>query len=239
MARNPGFEDDIKKSAKGSVNNEKTLDNIMRARRKVLEYALCNPWDYFSTFTIDGKKWDRYNLESYHKALSQFIRDYNKKYGTNIKYLTVPEQHQDGAWHEHGFIMGLPLSHLRLFKQSDNIPQKLKNRLKKGVKVYEWVAYRDKFGWCDFEPIQSQEACSRYVTKYISKDLARSITELNAHLYYCSRGLQKAEIIAKGHLTTSRNLIVDALFTWENEFCRIGWFDYSPELEKKLSEIII
>lgn len=55
MARNPGFEDDIKKSAKGSVNNEKTLDNIMRARRKVLEYALCNPWDYFATFTIDGK----------------------------------------------------------------------------------------------------------------------------------------------------------------------------------------
>lgn len=240
VCRNPGFEDDKKQSVKGSINDEKLLDNIMRAKSKVLEYAFCNPWDYFATFTIDGKKWDRYNLENYHKALGQFIRNYNRKYGLHIKYLTIPEQHQDGAWHEHGFIMGLPAEHLRLFKQSDNIPQKLKNSLKKGVKVYEWVAYRDNFGWCDFEPINSQEACGRYVTKYISKDLARSITELNAHLYYCSKGLAKATEIKRGHLCASSPLATsDDLFTWESDFCRVGWFDYSDELLKNLSDCII
>ena len=34
--------------------------------------------------------------------------------------------------------------------------------------------------------------------KYINKNLASSVKDLNAHLYYHSRGLNKAELIKKG-----------------------------------------
>lgn len=211
----------------------------MRAKSKILEYALCNPWEYFVTLTFDDKKIDRYNLDVIKKSVVQKIRDDNKKYGLQIKYLLIPELHQNGAYHFHGLFMGLPVDYLRLFKQSDNIPLKLKNRLKQGVKVYEWCSFRERFGWCDFESILNKEACGRYITKYITKDLARSVTELNAHLYYCSKGLQKATEIKRGHLYASPNLATDDLFTWESDFCRVGWFDYSDELLKNLSDSII
>lgn len=232
------FEEDKIYTEKGSVNDEKLLDNIYRARKAVLGYALCNPFEWFCTFTINSDKHNRYDLNSYHKKLTQFFRDYNKKYGTNIKYLTVPEQHKDGAWHEHGFIMGLPSDHLTKFKRTDNIPQKLKNRLSNGVDVRYWQAYQNAFGWCDFEPIGSQERCARYVTKYISKDIACSITDVNAHLYYCSKGLDKPCTVKKGCLSTVPGL-TDNLFTYKNDFCRIGWLDYSDEVLEQLKNAII
>ena len=50
-------------------------------------------------------------------------------------------------------------------------------------------------------PIDDIERCASYISKYISKDLADSIKELNAHLYYASNGLKKAERIYRGHAT--------------------------------------
>ena len=54
---------------------ETKLDNsFSRARSMVLQYALCNPWDYFFTGTLDERLADRYNLDRYAKRLMQFIR---------------------------------------------------------------------------------------------------------------------------------------------------------------------
>lgn len=49
------------------------------------------------------------------------------------------------------------------------------------------------FGFNDLEPIRSHDAVSAYVTKYITKDLQRTVKELNAHTYYCSKGLNTAK----------------------------------------------
>ena len=47
-------------------HNDKKLDNnFSRARNMVLQYALCNPWDYFFTGTIDRAKFDRFDLDTY------------------------------------------------------------------------------------------------------------------------------------------------------------------------------
>ena len=32
-----------------------------------------------------------------------------------ITFVLVPEQHKDGAWHEHGLISGLPGEDIRMF----------------------------------------------------------------------------------------------------------------------------
>lgn len=56
VCRAAGIEDDRPKSRKGTVNDEKLANNLARARSKVKELVLCNPWDYWCTFTLDKTK---------------------------------------------------------------------------------------------------------------------------------------------------------------------------------------
>lgn len=235
--RNSGLVIDDEKTPveRCTVNDEKLENNISRARSAIFEYAFCNPWDYFLTFTLDKKKYDRTDLEKFHKDVMQFIRDQNKKYQTTIKVLLVPELHDDGeSWHMHGLIHGLPKSALHRFKIGDRMGKKIAERVKKGETVYDWIDYRKKFGFNDLEPVKNHEAVSKYITKYINKNLAKSVTELNAHLYYVSRGLNRKQVKKIGTISTAIE-IVPSSQPYENDYCRIVWYEYS---EEALSQII-
>ena len=100
------------------VHSEKLEESIIRTRSRIYELAICNEWDFFVTLTLDKSKYDRMDLKKYRKDLAQFIRDYNKKYKINIKYLLIPEMHKDGAWHMHGLIIGLPIEHLEKMRMA-------------------------------------------------------------------------------------------------------------------------
>ena len=214
-----------KENIRGTVNSEKLACNVSRTKSKIFEYAFCNPWDWFFTGTLDRKKYDRTNLEKFHKTLTKWVYNYNRKYNLNIKFLFIPELHSDGkSWHIHGFLYGLPESHLVLFKIGDRMGKGLAEKVKNGDKVYNWLAYAKKFGFCDLERIHNPEAVSKYITKYITQDLAKSVTEINAHQYYHSRGLKTAEVIKKG--TMSANIVPD----FENEYCRILTCAYDEDL---------
>ena len=191
--RKAGFEERDKSSAKGSVNDNKLACNLIRAKNLVKEYGLCNPWDFFVTLTLDKEKYDRYDLKKYKHDLSQFLNNYNRN-GRAVKYLLIPEMHKDGAWHMHGLLYGIPPEDLYINDY--------------GYMV--WKPYQDKFGYISMSPIEDIERCSSYITKYISKDLSNSITELNAHLYYASQGLNKAERLFQGHAS----LLID--YDWES-----------------------
>ena len=174
-----GIEDDIKRRPKGTVNEEKLDENISRARSKIFELASCNQWDFWCTFTLDKTKYNRSDLEKFKKDFSQFIRDQRKRLNSKIDYLLVPELHSDGqSWHMHGFINGLPKTELRLFKSKERLPVKLLDKVKRGDQVYDWLAYREKFGFNDLELVKNQEACSKYITKYISKEMSNLSSEL-------------------------------------------------------------
>lgn len=227
--RTSGIEDDEDfRHMKGKVNDEKLETSLIHTRSAIFELAYCNDWDYFTTFTIDKTKYDRFNLEKYHRAFTLWIKDYNRKYGTQIKYITVPERHKDGAWHEHGFISGIPQEHLKAFTLKQRLPKHIREKLKKKELVYDWPAYHEKFGFCDFEPVKSREAASRYVTKYISKELSRSVTKVNAHMYYCSKGLNRAEVLKKGSMAATIEP------DYGNEYVSIKWFDASPQCPETL-----
>jgi len=226
-----GVEDDEEyRAPKGSVHDSKLEKNIQRAKNNIFEYAFCNPWDWFFTGTLDPQKYDRTNLDKFHKDLTQWLRDYGKQHNVQIKFLLVPEQHSDGiSWHIHGFLRGLPKEHLKQFVIGDVMGKALAEKVKKGDVVYNWLPYAKKFGFCDLEPIRNPEAVSKYMTKYINKNLASSVKDLNAHLYYHSRGLKKAEVIKKGVMATPITP------TYENEYCSVAWIDYSEELLQELS----
>lgn len=229
-----GLEIEREYSEKGSVNDKKLADNITRAKSKIFELAFCNKWDYFFTGTIDGNKYDRTDLEKYHKDLSQFIRDKSKKYNSKIDYLFIPELHSDGvSWHIHGFIKGLPREALTQFCVGDVMGKALAEKVKNGDTVYNWNEYSKKFGFCDLEPIKHFEAVSKYITKYINKNLADSVTELNAHLYYHSQGLNTAQTIKKG------TMLADIAPDFMNEYCSVSWLPYSDELLEALQNSFV
>ena len=223
-----------KYSKKGTVNDEKLAENVSRAKNKIFEYAFCNPWDWFFTGTLNPQKYDRTDLEKYHKTFTQWIRNYNKKYGLKIKFLFIPELHRDGkSWHMHGFLYGLPVDHLERFRLGATMGKGVADKVMRGDVVYNWVAYAEKFGFCSLEYIGNHEAVSKYITKYINKSLANSVTELNAHMYYVSRGLNRAETVKQG------TMLVNIDYTYKNEYCKIAWLDYSEELLKKLENAFI
>ena len=151
----------------------------------VLQYALCNPWDYFFTGTIDRAKFNRFDLATYQSRLSQFIRDKRKKYHSQIQFLLVPEHHKDGAWHIHGLISGLPVDVLASF--APPAPQRL---IDGGF--LNWPDYMDTFGFCSLAPIRDPIATAYYITKYISKDFSQRGSDLGRHLYFHSRPLKRA-----------------------------------------------
>lgn len=168
------------------AQNEIKLDsNFSRARSMVLQYALCNPWEYFFTGTLDKTKMDRYDLDTYASRLMQFIRDKRKKYEAKFQVLLIPEHHDDGAWHMHGLVNGLPEEVLSPFA-----PPAPKRLIEGGF--LNWPDYMDKFGFCSLAPIRDPVATAYYVSKYVSKDLSRRSGDLGKHLYFHSRPLKKA-----------------------------------------------
>lgn len=230
VLRQKGWEsEDCPKSKKGEVNSAKLLSNLSRTRNTIFELSMCNEWDLFCTFTLDKTKYDRYNLDSFRKDFTHMIRYLREKYKCKIDYLLIPERHKDGAWHMHGFIKGLPSEELREFTLNESLPPYIHNKLKKNNKVFEWVSYRKKFGFCDLELIRDKDRASSYVTKYITKDLLESVSELNHKSYYCSQGLNRAVEIKRGHLVECPT------FDFENEYVHVKWF--SNDDEETLTEL--
>ena len=185
-------------NTRGAVcgESEKRFSQSMsRTRSKIFELAMCNEFNFFCTFTQDKTKRDRFNLTEFRKDFAQFVRNENRGRENKIKYLLIPEQHKDGAWHMHGLLRGLTDKDLREFSLDENIPQKIKKSIKNGEKIYNWDRYSRKFGYFTCTPIRDKNACSRYVTKYITKDLKKSALERGDHLYFASQGLKGREVI--------------------------------------------
>lgn len=194
--------------------DEKLQESISRARSMVLQKALCNPWDWFITLTLDKSKFGRYDLGVYISSLSQWLRNRGKAYGGHVNYLLVPEMHGDGAWHMHGFISGIPSDRIEPFKRGIH-PLKL---IRGGY--LNWPDYFNKFGFCSLGRIKNPFKAALYLSKYISKGLTERAGDRGAHLYYASRGLKSAE--NSGYCYGVRHDL-DGLLTHHSEFCSTGW----------------
>lgn len=222
-----GIEEERKYTPKGEAGNVGKLDNnLSRTKSRIFELALCNPWQWFVTLTLDSKKYDRRNLAKFLKDLSQLIRDYRKKTDNPVKYLLIPEHHKDGCWHMHGFFMGLPAESLHAFQHTEHLPLRILQRLESGTQVYTWAEYAARFGYAVFEPIGNQEAISKYITKYITKESMNTITALNAHAFYASKGLEHSEIIMQDILEHGIQVP-----DYQNDYCTVKWFDeFAPAM---------
>lgn len=159
--------------------------------------AICNEWDYFVTLTFDSKQvGSRYDLAAMMGKFKKWLNNYGQRRAAGaLSYLLIPEKHEDGAWHMHGFIKGIPAQDLQQFTSDEHLPRSILNELAKGRNVFCWTAFAKSFGYCTLAPLRSRDAAAKYVTKYITKDLERSVEALNAHLYYCSKGLERRKLL--------------------------------------------
>lgn len=222
--RKAGIDIDNNVKKRGKVNDKKLKNNISRAKQKIIEYALCNSWAYFCTLTLNKDLCNRYDLRKYVKKLSQYIKDLRKK-GYDIRYLLIPEKHKDGAWHLHGFFNYAITPLLKQLQIGDKMTKSIAKKVKQNFLVYEWTGYNKKFGFSDFELIKDSKKCAFYVTKYITKDLSNSVTELNAKLYYCSKGLRTAQVIMRGRLLEPLKSV-----DFENEYVKVKYYKSLEEL---------
>ena len=177
--------DDVRK-----CENARFSQSISRTKSRVFELAACNEFQHFCTFTQDEKLRDRFDLSDFRKDFAQLVRNINRGRETKIKYLLIPEKHKNGAWHMHGLLSGLQPDDLRPFELTENIPERLKKMIRGGTAVYDWTRYRRAFGYFTCTEIESREACAKYVTKYISKDLQKTVREGGEHLFFASQGLK-------------------------------------------------
>jgi hypothetical protein len=188
--RNSGV--DESPAIKGSAGHTSKLEeSLIRTKSTVHEIALCNDWGYMVTLTLDPQKYDRYKLKPFLKDLGKFLNNYNYQRRTSIKYLLIPEEHKDGAWHMHGLFAGIPPEHLSSFIRGVH-PQFL---IDNGY--LNWKAYAERFGFCSFGAIRNAEGCAAYITKYITKQLQHTSIEVNSRLFYASKGLKRAEVVRK------------------------------------------
>lgn len=194
---------------KCSVNDAKLKNNLSRAKTRVKEIALCNEWDFWCTFTISPEKYDRYNLKAYYKDFAEFIHNYNKRSEDKFKvrYLLIPELHKDGAWHIHGLIRGIRANDLYINQYN----------------YLTWRSYEERFGFISMSVIRDIERTANYALKYMTKDAEKNVTELEAHSYYCSKGLNRAKTCYKGFAR------VTCEWDYVGDYCRLKWFDRTEE----------
>ena len=194
----------------------KLENNISRAKGRIFELAICNPWQYFITMTLDKGKYNRYDLSKFQADLSQFVRDQRKKWGCELKYLFVPEQHKlrvgevTPAWHIHGLVNGVAPEMLADFPPG--VPWGLQGYV-------NYPDYMNRFGWCSLAPISNPHAVSAYITKYVSKHMGQGVAVGN-RLFYASVGLNGAETIKEGILAC-----IPPQWDFENDYVKIAWVD--------------
>lgn len=153
-----------------------------RAKAKVLEYALCNEWQYFFTQTIASNR-DRYDKENLNK-IRRSLTD------AGIKYLLCVDRHKDGALHLHGLLKNVEKERLK-----DSGIKALNKHTKEKQSVYN-LKLTEKYGYNSLFEITANNPEQRvkianYVAGYITKDNNREFKQR----YFVSQGLNKKEEI--------------------------------------------
>lgn len=93
---------EVSPNGDNSVDNVESLERSMRrARARVRDIALCTPFSYFVTLTLDKEKVDRYHIREVTKKMKNWLDNNVRRKG--LAYVLVPEHHKDGAIHFHGF----------------------------------------------------------------------------------------------------------------------------------------
>lgn len=171
-----------------------------------------NDFDWFWTLTFDNAKIDRTNAEAVFNCYKKYINNIKHKY-SNFKYMTFPEQHEDGCYHFHLLTAGLTPKQMGLVNSgkvcchwakkkyngivSKEYFEKTKHlhELKEtdGETIYNATSFA--YGFTTVSRIVSRERCNSYVKKYVEKALGS--TEIFKKRFYYSSNLNVPSVVKR------------------------------------------
>lgn len=84
-----------------SKDDANIIRSVRRARVKFRDLALSTEFKYFVTLTLDKSKISRFDMDEITRRMQAWCSNQVQRHG--LAYILVPERHQDGAVHFHGF----------------------------------------------------------------------------------------------------------------------------------------
>lgn len=184
---------------------ERTLESKRvsesRLRKTVRELAACNPWDFFVTITLSPELWDRDHPEKLQSSIMNDFRSWSRKQINNLRpyrncaYLLIPELHDKGGVHLHGFIHNVPSEEIVPYTMDDvlspvPLPYYICSEVKAGREINHLRLWDIKYGYNMLLPIGDSDRAANYATKYITKSL--DTTVFRTRIWH-SRGLMRAK----------------------------------------------
>lgn len=217
LVRQAGWEEEMedKKIFNFDYHNEDTTDerkcinnsnNTSRARRKIFDYAICNPFEHFVTLTFDRKRIDATNIQTLFDNVRKKLKAYKRK-NQDFKYILIPELHSDKKhYHIHGLVSGISPEDL-----SEHRP------MSDGRMRYNWKYWEKYFGFTSLLVLDKQVTrVAKYITKYMTKEISN---EFGKDRYIVSRQLKKPQLLLQ-----TQDLDVNN-YDYETEYVKIKTYD--------------
>lgn len=154
-------------------------DNMSHSINVVYDLARSNDFNWFITLTLDGKKVNRYDYDECAEAIKLFTHRLRNR---GCKWLIVPEQHKDGAYHFHGLVAGdLPLT--------DSGKTCYNEANQQECPIYNLANY--EFGFTTVTQIMKPERTASYIAKYLTKQIA---VPKGRKCYWASKSLARPTV---------------------------------------------
>lgn len=201
--------------------------SLRRAKGKIYDYSRANEWDWFVTLTFAPEKVDRYDYSSCTKKLSKWLNNMRTSAGDDFKYIVVPERHKDGAYHFHG-----------LFANCDSLGIEFSGHFTKDhQEIYNIGKYR--MGFTTATKVNNNEAVTKYITKYTTKDLMEHIK--GKKKYWVSRNLLLPEettfFVDLEEMQGLHNELTQDCLYYKNAFYDIGYVPHSVRYYENKVEV--
>lgn len=145
-------------------------DYASESRRRALhacrDLGCCNPdLNIFATFTLNGAKIDRFDYPAIIASMNTWLDNRVRRNG--LKYLIVPELHQDGAIHFHGLLNDV----------LDRRPAGVKYHGKWVYNLPDW-----SLGFTTAQRVTGKD-CVRKTTEYVLKYITKSADKVGGRFY--------------------------------------------------------
>lgn len=170
--------------AKDLTDGRKIKHSIMvsqnRSVNAIWDIARSNLWEWFLTFTFSPEYSNRYDYDECSGKLSMWLRNMKRRGCPDMRYLVVPEQHKDGAWHFHGLFAdcaGLGFEDSGIDDSS-------------GKRIYNVGRYN--WGFTTATKVGDSGKASSYLCKYVTKELITATP--GKKRYWCSRNCARPVI---------------------------------------------
>lgn len=195
---------------------------VRRAKQNLRDLALCNDMKYFVTLTLDPAVIDRYDMGEITRRLNSWCGNMVRRRG--LAYILVPERHQDGAVHFHGFVNNVVevVDSGTLSLPWDKKPRRPRSEAERA----EWIAKGGKvvynlpawpLGFTTAielygDPVRAVNYCCKYVGK---QQEGGTVPEKIGGRWFYHGGCHNRPKVSYGDVDFDTMPVLDSTFVWE------------------------